>query len=104
MRNGNPAADRDPTKSRRTGVNEAGPTRSEYALRTNMEPPTSRLRGRQLIDELGELCGGGALGGAHVVATGRGAGAEALFEAHAQDPADAVAGVEVIAGAGADLR
>ena len=61
------------------------------------------LWGRQIADELGQLDGGRAVGGADVVAAGGAAGAEALFEGEAEHAAQAEAGVEVVAGAGADL-
>src|SRR5688500_20375413 len=64
----------------------------------------STLRRRQLGDEAGELLGGRALGVADVVAARRHPRAEAFLQAEAQHPAEAEAGVEVVAGAGADLR
>src|SRR5437868_5022070 len=60
------------------------------------------LRRRQLGDELGQLRCRRALGGADVIAAGRDAGTKTFFQREPQYPAKAEAGVEVVAGPGAD--
>src|SRR6266566_799991 len=74
-----------------------------FAERTLRIQSGSGLRWRKLGDEFGELAGGGAFGGADVVAAGSNAGAETFLEAEAQQVAEAETGVEVVASAGADL-
>src|SRR5689334_14973083 len=62
------------------------------------------LRVGQICDELRKLRSSGAFGGADVVAAGRDARAQALLQRKTKRPAEAEAGVEVIAGPGADRR
>src|SRR5215218_516042 len=87
-----------PTSGRR----RRGGTMSSRGAIARWTSYPSRLRRGHVGDELGELLGRRAVRGADVVAARADAGAQALDQRESEHSPEAEAGIEMVAGAGAD--